>query len=84
MIGDKACVDILLRSERVARAARRGLWEDPNFAPLRPEHLNRIAGTQGQFALVEGKSSIVGARKRRHNIFELRAAFDARFYGNDS
>jgi endonuclease YncB( thermonuclease family) len=24
-IGDKACADILLRSERVARAARRGL-----------------------------------------------------------
>jgi len=55
MIGDKACADILLRSERVARAARRGLWEDPNFAPLRPEHLNRIAAAQGQFALVEGK-----------------------------
>src|SRR5262245_63897709 len=55
MIGDKACADILLRSERVARAARRGLWEDPDLAPLRPEHLNRIAAAQGQFALVEGK-----------------------------
>jgi endonuclease YncB( thermonuclease family) len=54
-IGDKACADILLRSERVARAARRGLWADPNFAPLRPEHLDRIAAARGQFALVEGK-----------------------------
>ena len=54
-IGDKACADILLRSERVARAARRGLWADPNFAPLRPENLDRIAAAQGQFALVEGK-----------------------------
>jgi hypothetical protein len=53
-IGDKACADILLRSERVARGARRGLWADPNFAPLRPEHLDRIAA-RGQFALVEGK-----------------------------
>src|SRR5262249_45851077 len=53
--GDKACADILLRSERVARAARRGLWADPNFAPLQPEHLNRIAAARGQFALVEGK-----------------------------
>ena len=54
-IGDKACADILLRSERVARAARRGLWADPNFAPLRRENLDRIAAAQGQFALVEGK-----------------------------
>lgn len=36
-------------------AARRGLWADPNFAPLRPENLARIAAAQGQFALVEGK-----------------------------
>jgi len=42
-IGDKACVDILLRSERVARAARCDLWADPNFAPLRPDHLDPIA-----------------------------------------
>jgi hypothetical protein len=41
--GDKACADILLRSERVARAARRGLGADPNFAPLRPDHLDPIA-----------------------------------------
>jgi endonuclease YncB( thermonuclease family) len=33
-IGDKVCADILLRSERVARAARRGLWADPNFRPF--------------------------------------------------
>src|SRR4029078_9090674 len=54
-IGDKACADILLRSERVARAARRGLWADPNFAPLRSENLDRIAAARGQFALVECK-----------------------------
>jgi len=54
-IGDKACADILLRSERVARAGRRGLWADPNFAPLRPDHLDRITAARGQFALVEGK-----------------------------
>jgi endonuclease YncB( thermonuclease family) len=33
--GQARVADILLRSERVARAARRGLWADPNFAPLR-------------------------------------------------
>ena len=54
-IGDKACADLLLRAERAARAARRGLWADPNFAPLRSENLARIAAARGQFALVEGK-----------------------------
>jgi len=76
-IGDKACAHILLRSERVARAARRGLWADPNFAPLRPEHLDRIAAAR----LVEGK---VVRESGATNIFELRAAVDTRFYGNDS
>ena len=53
--GSKACADLLLRTERAARAARRGLWADPNFAPLRSENLARIAAARGQFALVEGK-----------------------------
>ena len=53
--GSKACADLLLRNERAARAARRGLWADPNFAPLRSENLDRIAAARGQFALVEGK-----------------------------
>jgi len=54
-IGDKACADSLLNAERIARRSRRGLWADPNFAPLRRENLARIAAAQGQFALVEGK-----------------------------
>ncbi|MGB6420067.1 MAG: thermonuclease family protein [Pseudolabrys sp.] len=49
--GSKACADL----QRAARAARRGLWADPNFAPLRSENLARIAAARGQFALVEGK-----------------------------
>jgi len=54
-IGNKACADLLLTAERTARAARRGLWADPNFAPLRPENLAEIEAARGQFALVEGK-----------------------------
>jgi endonuclease YncB( thermonuclease family) len=54
-IGNKACADLLLGAERAARAARLGLWADPNFAPLRSENLARIAASRGQFALVEGK-----------------------------
>lgn len=54
-IGDKGCADIMLDTERTARLARRGLWADPNFAPLRSENIPRIEAARGQFALVEGK-----------------------------
>ncbi len=54
-ISGKACADALLAVERAARAAGRGLWADPNFAPLQAENLARLQAEQGRFALVEGK-----------------------------
>jgi endonuclease YncB( thermonuclease family) len=54
-IGDKACADALLTTECAARAAHRGLWADPNFAPLLTENLVRLQSERGHFALVEGK-----------------------------
>jgi endonuclease YncB( thermonuclease family) len=54
-IGDKACAEALLSGERAARAANRGLWSDPNFAPLRSDDIPRLAAQRGRFALVEGK-----------------------------
>jgi endonuclease YncB( thermonuclease family) len=54
-IGDKACADGLLNAERAARTAGRGIWADPNFAPLSAENLARLKALRGQFALVEGK-----------------------------
>jgi endonuclease YncB( thermonuclease family) len=54
-VGDKACADGLLSAERAARTARRGLWADPNFAPLSAENLTRLQAERGRFALVEGK-----------------------------
>ncbi len=54
-VGDKACADGLLSAERAARAAGRGLWADPNFAPLSAENLPKFQTVRGQFALVEGK-----------------------------
>jgi endonuclease YncB( thermonuclease family) len=54
-VGDKACADTLLSAENRARAARRGLWVDPNFAPLSAENLHGLAAVRGRFALVEGK-----------------------------
>ena len=35
--------------------ARRGLWADPNFAPLPAENSMRLRDERGHFALVEGK-----------------------------
>ena len=54
-VGDKECADALLSAERAARVARRGLWGDPNFAPLSAENLTRLQAERGRFALVEGK-----------------------------
>jgi endonuclease YncB( thermonuclease family) len=54
-IGDKTCADGLLSAEKAARAASRGIWADPNFAPLSAENLARLEAVRGQFALVEGK-----------------------------
>jgi endonuclease YncB( thermonuclease family) len=54
-IGGKPCAEALLTVERAARAERRGLWADPNFAPLQAENLTQLQGEQGRFALIEGK-----------------------------
>src|SRR4029450_2674361 len=82
-VGDRACAEVLLAAERKARAARRGMWADPNFAPLRSHDAARITAVRGQFALVEGKVLSVPG-KRRHNIFELRAALGAGLYCHHS
>jgi hypothetical protein len=54
-IGQKSCADGLLAAERAARAERRGLWADPNFAPIQVENLTALQAKRGHFALVEGK-----------------------------
>jgi endonuclease YncB( thermonuclease family) len=54
-IGTKSCAAALLTLEKQARAARRGLWADPNFAPLPAEDYRRLRAEIGHFVLVEGK-----------------------------
>jgi hypothetical protein len=66
-IGDKDCADALLTAERGARAARLGLWADPNFAPLSSENLTGLAAAIGHFALVEGK--ILSVRESGATIY---------------
>lgn len=55
-VGEKSCADALLAAERRARAAGRGLWADPNFAPLPAEDRARLRGERGHFVIVEGKA----------------------------
>ena len=54
-VGDRPCAELLLQAERAARAAVRGLWADPNFAPLPSHDVTHITAVRGQFALIEGK-----------------------------
>ena len=54
-VGNPPCAELLLRAERAARATMRGLWADPNFAPLQSHDVIRITAVRGQFALIEGK-----------------------------
>ena len=54
-IGDKACAEALFAAERGARAARRGVWADPNSAPLSSENLPGLEAAAGHFSLIEGR-----------------------------
>ncbi len=54
-VGSKACAEPLLAAERTARAGGRGLWADPNFAPLAPENDARLRAERGHFTIIEGK-----------------------------
>lgn len=54
-IGAKFCAAALLTVEKNARAARRGLWADPNFAPLPADDYRRLGAETGRFVLVEGR-----------------------------
>ena len=66
-LGGKACAEALLRAETAARAERRGLWADPNFAPLPAENVPLLETKRGQFALVEGK--VLSVRESGSTIY---------------
>ena len=53
--GGNSCARALLAAEQSARAAGRGLWADPNFAPLGSQNLTTISAARGHFALIEGR-----------------------------
>ncbi|MGB7854677.1 MAG: thermonuclease family protein [Pseudolabrys sp.] len=66
-VGDRPCAELLLKAERAARTTARGLWADPNFAPLPSHDVTRITAVRGQFALVEGK--VLSVRENGATIY---------------
>ena len=66
-IGSKPCADRLLAGERKARAENRGLWADPNFAPLPPDNLARLRAERGRFTIIEGK--VLSVRESGSTIY---------------
>lgn len=65
--GSKACAGPLFAAERKARAEKRGLWADPNFALLPAENLTRLRAHRGRFTIVEGK--VLSVRESGSTIY---------------
>jgi endonuclease YncB( thermonuclease family) len=53
--GAKPCAAALFAAEQAARAARRGLWADPELGPKSAANRDQISRSRGRFALVEGR-----------------------------
>jgi endonuclease YncB( thermonuclease family) len=54
-VGHPPCAGELLARERLARAARLGLWAEPSYGLLGAENGTEILAERGHFAVVEGK-----------------------------
>jgi endonuclease YncB( thermonuclease family) len=65
--GGRACAEPLLAAEQAARSAHRGLWADPNFAPLAADNFTLLEARRGRFALVEGK--VLSVRRSGSTIY---------------
>ena len=81
-VGDTACARALLAEEQAARAAKLGLWGEPVYVMGKAEDPAGVLKSRGRFALVEGKVAL-GARKRRHDLREFRAALVGGLHRHD-
>ena len=81
-VGDRACAELLLATER---AARRATWHlgRPQFRPVKVTRCRPHYGCSGSVCL-GGRQGLVGAGKRGHNISELWAPLDARLHCHHS
>ena len=62
---DRLCRTDLLRTEKEARAARRGLWDRPVERPLPAHDTAPLLARTGRFTLVEGRVRTAGERRRQ-------------------
>jgi len=54
-VGNAACAAELLSRERVARAARLGLWAEPYYDIIEARNGSRLLAARGHFGVAEGK-----------------------------
>jgi hypothetical protein len=66
-VGSKACAEALFATERAARDGHRGLWADPNFAPLATENEVCLWAERGHFTIIEGK--VLSVRESGSTIY---------------
>ena len=66
-IGDRACAAELLAAERVARAAKLGLWAEPAYGPRQAEEAAALLDQRGRFTVVEGK--VLSVREAGSTIY---------------
>jgi len=64
---EPGCLAELRAAERVARAAKLGLWADPRYLPRQAEDVARLSAERGRFTLVEGK--VVSVRESGGTIY---------------
>ncbi len=64
--GQLACFEHLLKSEEIARAQGRGLWQSWPFSVTAPKSLGQIA--RGQFVVLEGRVKSVGQTSARRYL----------------
>jgi hypothetical protein len=62
---DRLCQGRLLAAEGRARDLGLGLWRLERYKPVAADHLERLKGLVGRFALIEGRVRSVGERQQR-------------------
>jgi hypothetical protein len=60
-----ACLPELLAAEAEARAAKRGIWAEPDFAVLAADNRAALAAKLGKFVVVEGRVTASGESRTR-------------------
>jgi endonuclease YncB( thermonuclease family) len=66
-VDDPECAKELRLHERVARFAKIGLWNSPQYAIIQARNLTGLVAEQGRFAIVEGK--VLSVRESGRTIY---------------